>query len=142
MDKILIVDDSPTVRRLLVHTLKPKRYQCVEASDGFEALEKLVLNPDIKLVISDLNMPNMDGIEFIGSVRKDPVYQDLPIIMLTTDSTPDNRRLAFEAGANLYLVKPSPAHIILFKVQSLLEADKEQTPCCPGRHRTRHSTSG
>jgi CheY-like chemotaxis protein len=49
-------------------------------------------------------MPNMDGIEFIGSVRKDPVYQDLPIIMLTTDSTPDNRRLAFEAGANLYLV--------------------------------------
>ncbi len=123
MDKILIVDDSPTVRRLLVHTLKPKRYQCVEASDGFEALEKLVLNPDIKLVISDLNMPNMDGFELITTIRGNPEYRDLPIIMLTTEGSEDNRRQAFDAGADLYLVKPSPPHIILFKVQSLLEAD-------------------
>jgi CheY-like chemotaxis protein len=124
MDTILIVDDSSTVRKFLTATLKTKNYRCVEASDGFDALEKLAQNPDIKLVISDLNMPNMDGIEFIGTVRKDPVYKDLPIIMLTTDSTPENRKLAFDAGANLYLVKPSPAHIILFKVQSLLEADR------------------
>jgi CheY-like chemotaxis protein len=124
MDTILIVDDSTTVRKFLTHTLKSKSYQCIEASDGFEAIEKLTQNPQIKLVIADLNMPNMDGIEFIGTVRSDPQYQDLPIIMLTTDNTPENKKLAFDAGANLYLVKPSPAHIILFKVQSLLEADR------------------
>jgi len=124
MDKILIVDDSSTVRKLLIHTLKPKNYRIVEACDGFDALEKLAMHPDIKLIISDLNMPNMDGIEFISNIRNDPQYKDLPIIMLTTENSQDNRKLAFDAGANLYLVKPSPAHIILFKVQSLLEADK------------------
>jgi CheY-like chemotaxis protein len=124
MDKILIVDDSATVRKLLVHTLRPKSYKCIEASDGFDALEKLALHPDIKLIISDLNMPNMDGIELIGNIRENQQYADLPIIMLTTEASQDNRKLAFDAGANLYLVKPSPAHIILFKVQSLLDADK------------------
>lgn len=124
MDKILIVDDSATVRKLLIHTLKPRNYKCIEACDGFDALEKLAINPDIKLIISDLNMPNMDGIELINNIRQNPQYTDLPIIMLTTEGGQDNRKLAFEAGANLYLVKPSPAHIILFKVQSLLEADK------------------
>ncbi|HQQ14722.1 MAG TPA: response regulator, partial [Deltaproteobacteria bacterium] len=91
MVKILIVDDSATVRKLLVHTFKPKRYQCIEACDGFDALEKLALNPDIRLVISDLNMPNMDGIELIGNIRQNPQYRDLPIIMLTTEASIDNR---------------------------------------------------
>jgi CheY-like chemotaxis protein len=68
-------------------------------------------------------MPNMDGIELIGNIRQNPQYRDLPIIMLTTEASIDNRKIAFDAGANLYLVKPSPAHIILYKVQSLLEAD-------------------
>lgn len=122
MVKILIVDDSATVRKILVHTLKPKHYQCVEATDGIDALEKLALHPDIKLVISDLNMPNMDGIELIGNIRSNPELKDLPVIMLTTESGPEHRRKAFDAGANLYLVKPSPPHIILFKVQSLIEA--------------------
>jgi chemotaxis family two-component system sensor histidine kinase/response regulator PixL len=124
METILIVDDSSTVRKFLAATLKTGNYRCIEASDGFDALEKLAKNPDIRLIISDLNMPNMDGIEFIGVVRNDPQYRDMPIIMLTTDSSPENRRLAFETGANLYMVKPSPAHIILFKVRSLLDADK------------------
>jgi CheY-like chemotaxis protein len=125
MDTILIVDDSATVRKFLTHTLKAKNYRCVEATDGFDALEKLAQATEIRLIISDLNMPNMDGIEFINAVRQDPLYQDLPIIMLTTENNPENRKLAFDAGANLYLVKPSPAHIILFKVQSLLEADTQ-----------------
>lgn len=123
MAKILIVDDSATVRKLLAHTLRPKHHQCIEACDGFEALEKLALHPDIGLVISDLNMPNLDGIELITSIRQTPQYRDLPIIMLTTEGSSESRKLAFNAGADLYLVKPSPAHIILFKVQSLLEAD-------------------
>ena len=124
MATILIIDDSSTVRKFLAHTLKTKNFRCIEASDGFDALEKLAQNPEIRLIICDLNMPNMDGIEFIGAVRNDPLYKDLPIIMLTTDGTPENKKLAYEKGANLYLVKPSPAHIILFKVQSLLPADR------------------
>jgi two-component system chemotaxis response regulator CheY len=124
METVLIVDDSSTVRKFLTHTLKTKNLRCIEASDGFDALEKLSQNPEIKLIISDLNMPNMDGIEFITSVRQDPLYRDLPIIMLTTDSTQENKKLAYDSGSNLYLVKPSPAHIILFKVMSLLEADR------------------
>ncbi|MGD0821341.1 MAG: response regulator [Desulfomonilia bacterium] len=124
MATILIVDDSSTVRKFLAHTLKTKNFRCIEASDGFDALEKLAQNPEIRLIICDLNMPNMDGIEFISTVRNDPLYIDLPIIMLTTDGTPENKKLAYDTGANLYLVKPSPAHIILFKVQSLLQADQ------------------
>lgn len=123
MAKILIVDDSATVRKILVHTLKPRQYQCVEASDGIEALEKLAQHPDVKLVICDLNMPNMDGIELIDNIRGNPHIKDLPIIMLTTEAGPDHRRKAHDAGANLYLVKPSPPHIILFKVQSLIGAE-------------------
>jgi CheY-like chemotaxis protein len=124
MDKILIVDDSATVRKLLVHTLKPKHYHCIEATDGIDALEKLAQHPDVRLVISDLNMPNMDGIELIDNIRGNLEFKDLPIIMLTTESGPEQRKKAYAAGANLYLVKPSPPYIILFKVQSLIEADK------------------
>jgi len=124
MDKILIVDDSATVRKLLVHTLKPRHYHCIEANDGIDALEKLAQYPDVRLVISDLNMPNMDGIELIDNIRGNLEFKDLPIIMLTTESGPEQRKKAYAAGANLYLVKPSPPHIILFKVQSLIEADK------------------
>ena len=124
MAKILIVDDSPTVRKLITHTLKPKNHECIEASDGFEALEKLVLHPDVELLISDLNMPNMDGIELIREVRKQPEYRDLPIIMLTTENDDQSRKRALQEGADLYMMKPSPSHIILYKVQSLLDADK------------------
>ncbi|OPZ60174.1 MAG: hypothetical protein BWY87_00610 [Deltaproteobacteria bacterium ADurb.Bin510] len=121
-DKILIVDDSPTVRRFLAHTLKPRGYRLIEASDGFEALEKLALNPDTALVISDLNMPNMDGLELVGNIRTNAEFRDLPIIMLTTEDSSENRQLAHRAGADLYLVKPAPSHMILFKVESLLLA--------------------
>ena len=79
MDKILIVDDSATVRKLLVHTLRPKNYRCIEACDGFDALEKLAQHPDTRLIISDLNMPNMDGIELIANIRQDSQYKDLQI---------------------------------------------------------------
>jgi CheY-like chemotaxis protein len=68
-------------------------------------------------------MPNMDGIEFIGVVRNDPQYRDMPIIMLTTDSSPRTGGSPSDRP-NLYMVKPSPALIILFKVRSLLDADK------------------
>jgi len=99
MATILIVDDSSTVRKFLAHTLKTKNFRCIEASDGFDALEKLAQNPEIRLIICDLNMPNMDGIEFINTVRNDPLYIDLPIIMLTTDGTPENKKLAYDTGA-------------------------------------------
>ncbi|RLA99398.1 MAG: hypothetical protein DRG37_04850 [Deltaproteobacteria bacterium] len=126
MAKILIVDDSPTARKLMVHTLRPKGHECIEASDGFDALEKMVLHPDVELIITDLNMPNMDGMELIKEIRKNIEYRDLPIIMLTSENDSQNRRKVMQAGADLYMVKPSPSHIILYKVESLLGADVDK----------------
>ena len=82
MDTILIVDDSATVRKLLVHTLKPRKYTCIEACDGFDALEKLATTP-VDLVITDLNMPRLDGFGLVRALRKDRDYAEVPIIILT-----------------------------------------------------------
>jgi len=118
-NNILIVDDSPTVRKLLTYILKSKNYQCIEASNGIQALEKMALN-DVDLAIVDINMPYMDGIELVSNIRKSEKYADLPIIMLTTEANDQSRRKGLEAGANLYLVKPAKPQTLLFQVESLL----------------------
>ena len=85
MKKILIVDDSPTIRKLLGYTLKRNSYITEEAEDGIDAMEKLS-GSEIDLVIVDLNMPNMDGISFVKSLRSGYYNLDVPVIMLTTTS--------------------------------------------------------
>ena len=117
---IMTVDDSASVRQMVSLTLKDAGYSVIEACDGKDALAKL--SGTVDMIVTDLNMPNMDGLELIGNIRGSAEFQDLPIIMLTTEDNPESRQLAHRAGANLYLVKPSPAHIILFKVESLLMA--------------------
>ena len=117
---IMTVDDSASIRQMVSFTLKKAGYQVIEASDGKDALSKL--SGPLHMVITDLNMPNMDGLELIGNIRGSAEFQDLPIIMLTTEDSSENRQLAHRAGADLYLVKPAPSHMILFKVESLLLA--------------------
>jgi two-component system chemotaxis response regulator CheY len=124
MKKILIVDDSATIRKLINYILKKKEYQITEAEDGIDALEKLI-NTKVDLVIADLNMPNMDGIELVRSLRSNYYYVDTPIIMLTTTKDENLRRSAFEAGVNLFLNKPIQPNILLYKVESLLEEKKD-----------------
>ncbi len=123
MAKILVVDDSSTVRKLIINILKSADYETVEAVDGVDALEKLA-QEDIDLIIADLNMPRMNGLELIRTIRKDPVYSDIPIVMLTTEGSEEDKKRGFEAGANVYLVKPAPPSLILYKIGSLLNAEK------------------
>ncbi len=123
MPKILVVDDSSTVRKLIINILKGADYETVEAVDGVDALEKLA-QEDIDLIIADLNMPRMNGLELIRTIRKDPIYSDIPIVMLTTEGSEEDKKRGFEAGANVYLVKPAPPSLILYKIGSLLNAGK------------------
>ncbi len=114
---ILIVDDSATVRKLIMYSLEATNYNCLEASDGIEALEKMAQN-SVDLIIADLNMPKMDGLELIRTIRKQ--NRDIPIIMLTTQGDEESKRAGLDAGANVYLIKPAPTHLLHYKVKSLL----------------------
>lgn len=119
MKKILVVDDSATMRRLISFILKKKEYVTNEAEDGLDALEKLS-SIQVDLVIVDLNMPNMGGIEFVRGVRNNYYYMDMPIIMLTTTKDDTLKREAFDAGVNMFLNKPIRPEVLLYKVGSLL----------------------
>ncbi|MBP8626623.1 MAG: response regulator [Syntrophorhabdaceae bacterium] len=119
MKRILVVDDSSTMRKLINYILRKRDYHITEAEDGIDALEKLI-DAKVDLVIADLNMPNMDGIELVRSLRNNYYHLDTPIIMLTTTRDENLRRAALEAGVNLFLNKPIQPNILLYKVESLL----------------------
>lgn len=120
MARILVVDDSSTVRKLITYVLSKGNYDTLEAGDGIEALEKLALN-QVDLITADLNMPRMDGLELIRTIRESPSYEKIPIVMLTTETDEAEKREALKRGANIYLVKPMPPYILLDKIKSLLE---------------------
>jgi two-component system chemotaxis response regulator CheY len=102
---ILSVDDSPSMRQMVRMTLSMAGYQVLEACDGAEGFEKASTN-QINAVITDLNMPVMNGIEFIRKYRAHPSSKGVPIILLTTESDEELKRQAKEAGAIAWLVKP------------------------------------
>lgn len=106
MDRTLVVDDSPTMRRMVMVSL---REVCTggfsEAASGLEALEQLALGP-VALMVLDLNMPDMHGLEVLRFVRAHQAYRDLPVIVLTTRGDDGSRTAAMAAGASLYLTKP------------------------------------
>lgn len=102
---VLVVDDSPTMRQMVAFTLTNAGYKVVEAGNGKEALVKLTgSKPD--LVVTDLNMPEMDGITLIKELRKMPAFKFTPILMLTTESTDDKKKAGQAAGATGWIVKP------------------------------------
>ncbi|HQO64823.1 MAG TPA: response regulator, partial [Syntrophorhabdus sp.] len=105
MKKILIVDDSSTIRKLIRYILKKQEYRITEAKDGMDAMEKLA-SLEADLIIVDLNMPNMDGIQFVKNLRSNYYYMDTPVIMLTTTKDAELKRDALLAGVNLFLNKP------------------------------------
>lgn len=108
MDKtILIVDDAPTIRQMVGFALKGNgSFNVVEAGDGKEALDKLNGGLKPNLVITDLNMPNMDGITMIKNIRLMPAHKFTPILMLTTESLGSKKKEGQEAGATGWIVKP------------------------------------
>jgi two-component system, chemotaxis family, chemotaxis protein CheY len=124
MKKILIVDDSPTIRKLIGYILKKQEYMILEAEDGIDAMEKLG-SFEADLVIVDLNMPNMDGIQFVKSLRSNYYHMDTPVIMLTTTKNQDLKRDALQAGVNLFLNKPVQPNFLIHKVESLLNEEQK-----------------
>lgn len=118
--KIMIVDDCQTTRKLLGHYLKTRGYSVVFAENGLDALEKLGADT-VNLVMTDLNMPYMDGMELIKTLRSDPNLSDIPILMVTTENDEIEREKAYSNGANGYLVKPVTGDAIAQNIKDIIK---------------------
>lgn len=117
--KIMTVDDSPTIRQMLGMALKGAGYDVIEAENGKDALGKLESEP-VNMLITDLNMPQMNGIELIRNVRQSPGLRFMPIIMLTTESQETKRQEGKAAGASGWIVKPFKPEQLLKVVQMVM----------------------
>ena len=120
MAKILAVDDSASMRQMVSFTLKGAGHDVVEASDGAEAL-KIAQGQDMDLVLSDVNMPNMNGLELCANLRKLPSYKFTPILMLTTESAGDKKMEGKNAGATGWIVKPFNPDQLLSTIKRVLD---------------------
>jgi two-component system chemotaxis response regulator CheY len=116
---IMIVDDSASLRQVVGIALKGAGYDVLEGCDGADALSKLK-GQKIHLIISDVNMPRMDGISFVGAVKQMPAYKFTPVIMLTTESAEERKREGQAAGAKAWMVKPFKPEVLLGAVQKLV----------------------
>jgi chemotaxis family two-component system sensor histidine kinase/response regulator PixL len=120
---VLVVDDSITVRQTLVLTLQKADYKVLQARDGREAINQLQKNPNIQLVISDVEMPNMNGFEFLSHRRTDPQMSKIPTVMLTSRSSEKHRQLAMHLGAKHYFTKPYIEQEFLAAIKNILSQD-------------------
>ena len=117
---VLVVDDSPTMRQMIIFALRRVGSLVIdEAPDGVEALQK-VKNKHYDLIITDINMPMMDGLKLVSLVRQDNSYDDVPIVIVTTEGGQADRDRAFALGANEYFHKPIQAPTVARKVKELL----------------------
>jgi two-component system chemotaxis response regulator CheY len=113
MARILAVDDSPSMRQMVSVTLRSAGHVVVEAFDGREALDIAMKQPAVDLVITDVNMPNMDGITLVRELRQLPHYRGVPLFILTTEATPQKKLEGKAAGATGWIVKPfSPERLL------------------------------
>ncbi|MDA8382395.1 MAG: response regulator [Betaproteobacteria bacterium] len=119
---VLVVDDSASLRQVVSIALKGAGYDVLEASDGKDALSKLAGQQRVHLIISDVNMPNMDGIALVKAVKQLAQYKFTPIIMLTTESQEEKKREGQAAGAKAWVVKPFQPAQMLAAVSKLLPA--------------------
>lgn len=117
---ILIVDDSKTVRNLVAFIMKKEGFAITTAEDGLDGLEKLYAADKVDLIISDVNMPRMDGFTFIKTVREQEAYRDLPIVVLSTEGQEHDIQQGLSLGANLYMVKPAQPEKMVKNVRMLL----------------------
>ncbi len=119
MKRILVVDDSTSFRNVVGLALVREGYEVVQACDGVDALGKLDGNK-FDLIISDVNMPNMDGISFVSKAKEDPKYRFTPVCMLTTESGEDMKERGRAAGAKAWVVKPFEPPVLINAVSKLL----------------------
>ena len=120
--KILVVDDSPTMRRIIISQLKQSGYYDVgEAEDGLDALDELEAGT-YNFVLTDWNMPNMNGLELIRNMRSQTRYSAIPILVVTTRNTKDDVVTAIKEGANNFVVKPFGPSALSEKIERVLSA--------------------
>ncbi|MDR1452129.1 MAG: response regulator [Helicobacteraceae bacterium] len=119
--KILVVDDSSTMRRIIKNTLNRLNFkELLEAENGAQAWEVLSQNIDVSVLITDWNMPEMNGLELVKKVRSEQKYVDLPIIMVTTEGGKTEVITALKAGVNNYIVKPFTPDVLREKLEAVL----------------------
>jgi two-component system, chemotaxis family, sensor histidine kinase and response regulator PixL len=117
---ILVVDDAISLRQTISLTLQKAGYHILQAQNGVEALEQLQHHPEIKLIVSDLEMPRMNGFELLSNVRQQPSLAQKPVIVLTSRSSEKHRKLAEALGANAYITKPYLEHEFLATIDGLI----------------------
>jgi len=126
MPRILLVDDEPDLLQLLRYRLEREGFEVFWAEDGQEALQKLrEIRPD--LVVLDVMMPRMDGVETCKRIRNDAVFAQVPILMLTARTTENDEILGLEAGADDYLPKPISTHLFISRLRALLRRTLPET---------------
>ena len=125
MPNILVVEDSPTMRQLISFAIKriPDSH-IIEATDGVDALKKMS-SDKIDLILADINMPVMDGLKLVSLVRGNPVFKNIPIIIITTEGAEEDRKRALSIGANAYLTKPIHTQELIKLVSSYLETQRK-----------------
>ena len=119
MKTIMTVDDSASLRQMVCFVLRGGGYDVLEAVDGVDALSKLK-GRNLDLVLSDINMPNMDGLEFTRRLRAIPEYKFVPIVLLTTESNPEKKQQGKAAGATAWIVKPFNPDQLLAVVKKVI----------------------
>ncbi|MFP4415141.1 response regulator [Coleofasciculus sp.] len=125
---VLVVDDAAALRRTLALTLERSGCRVLQARDGREALEQLRQSSAVNLVVCDIEMPNMNGFEFLGQRRQDPQISQVPVVMLTSRSNDKHRWLARHLGANAYFTKPYLEQEFLGAIEQILNQDKSKQP--------------
>ena len=116
----LVVEDSPTMRQLIVFALRRIRgLDVVEADDGVDALRKLSTQK-FDIILTDINMPIMDGLKLVARVRSDEALKEIPVVIITTEGADEDRQRALALGANAYITKPIQAPQVIAKVRELL----------------------
>jgi two-component system chemotaxis response regulator CheY len=118
--RVLIVEDSPTMRQLIVFALKRlPELSIVEASDGVDALKKLP-GEKVDLVLTDINMPIMDGLKLVSLMKSNPLYREIPVIIITTEGAQEDREKGLALGARAYIPKPIQTNVLLKAVKEIL----------------------
>lgn len=117
--KIIVVDDSQTVRQQVGATLKQAGFDVIDAVDGIDGVDVIGRTPDLAMVICDVNMPRMNGLEMLETIKKEPRHAALPIVMLTTEGQPHIIERAKKGGAKGWIVKPFKAELLLAAVRKI-----------------------
>ncbi len=118
--KVLIVDDCRTTRKLLSFYIKAKGFDVATAENGLDAMSK-VAQGDINMIITDLNMPFMDGIELIKTLKADPSRAHIPVLMVTTEKDAEEKKRAYDAGVNGFMMKPVSSDDVVKNVKNIMK---------------------